>query len=167
MTVLYAQPYNPDATGFHFSDIDEYCEELEQARDCFGLPVEEFEIIYIDGDDPELFTICGIHQGNLELWFEIEDLDDTQKAALFFLCTQLGYHAKDAVAKVDEVMLTKASLHEAAAELFDEVYLPSIPEPARYYIDYQLFAKDCLCSGDLQDYNFAGQEWTCLNPNQL
>lgn len=167
MTVLYVQPFNSDAQGFYFSDIDQYCEALEQARDCFGRPVEEFQIIFVDGDDLELFTICGVNQGNLALWFEIEDLDERQKAALFFLCAQLGYSAEDALPKVDEVMLTKSSLRDAAIDLFDEIYLPGIPEPARYYIDYHLFAQDCLNSGDLQDFKFADRPWTCLNPSQL
>lgn len=39
MTVLYVQPFNSDAQGFYFSDIDQYCEALEQARDCFVRPV--------------------------------------------------------------------------------------------------------------------------------
>ena len=50
--------------------------------------------------------------------------------------------------KVDEVMLTESSLRDAAIDLFDDIYLPSIPEPARYYIDYHLFAQGCLNSGD-------------------
>jgi hypothetical protein len=44
MTELHAQPYNTDANGFYFDSVEKYHEESKDLTDCYGQPVEEFEI---------------------------------------------------------------------------------------------------------------------------
>ena len=167
-TCLYAQPYSPDAQGFYFSSLEEYETLSAQCRDRFGHPVEQFEIQYIDGDDSELFAAAGINQCNLETWFsEVEVLDDHAKAALFYLCSDLGYTLDSALPKLDEVCLFEGPLIEAATELFDECYAHEIPENLRNYIDYEAFARDCRLGGDMTEYEYQGHLWTCSNANGL
>lgn len=164
MTTLYAQPYNLDAAGFYFDDAEAFTEQSENLQDRFGNPVEEFEIQFIDGDDAQLFEACGIHQGNLQMWFDsVEVLGEQEKAALFYLCRCLGYSLDDALEKMDEPILYEGSLQEAAAELFDEIYLHDIPEAVRAYIDYERFAKDCELGGDMTEFEYNATTWTCTN----
>ena len=67
MATLHAQPYNLDAVGFYFESAEEFTTKAEGLTDCHGLPVEEFEIQFIDGDtgDAQLFEVCGINQTGL------------------------------------------------------------------------------------------------------
>ena len=77
MTELYANPYNPAAKGFYFISYEEYLSKSSTIVDSLGLPVEEFDIEFIDGDLPQLFSVCGIDQATLKLWFEeIESMSD-------------------------------------------------------------------------------------------
>jgi hypothetical protein len=164
MTTLFAQPYNLDAVGFYFVSFEEYETKAEYLTDTYGQPVEEFEIQFIDGDDPKLFEACGIHQGNLGTWFdEVETLNDYQKTALYFLCNWQGYQLGNALQKLDDVCLSKSALQEAAEELFDEIYLPEIPESIRFYIDYEKFARDCEINADMTEFEYHGTTWTCTN----
>jgi len=164
MTILHAQPYNIDARGFQFSSAEEFETKQEALRDRFGAPVEEFEIQYLDGEDGQLFEACRIHQGDLTPWFDdIETLEDYEKAALFYLVDQAGYDLSDALSSVDDVSLYEGSLLDAATELFDEIYLPEVPEAVRNYIDYDAFANDCRMGGDLCEFRFGGTTYTCTN----
>lgn len=163
-TTLYAQPYSLAATGFYFYDLTDYETKAAALRDDSGNPVEEFEIQYIDGDDGELFAACGINQANLEKWFDdVEPLDDHEKAALFYLVSEVGYYLADALDKIEDVCLQEATLEEAATELFDEIYAHDIPENLRCYIDYERFARDCDLGGDMAEFRFDGKTYTCTN----
>jgi hypothetical protein len=173
MTKLFANPYDMAATGFYFESFDEY-ERLSAALvNSYGQPVEEFMIDYIDGPDAELFKACGIDQSNLELWFdEVEDLSDSEKAALFYLCSIHGQSVDEAlemrgggVRNIDDVSLYHGTLEKAAEDLFDELYAHEIPEHLRSYIDYESFARDCRCGGDMYEFEFDGETWTCTSAN--
>ena len=97
--VFHAQPYNLDATGFYFTDMDDYQAKFDANRDRFGLPVEEYEIQFIDGDsaDSQLFEAAGIDQATIEFFIdEIMGLDDYQKPGLYFLL-DMGYSFDDAL----------------------------------------------------------------------
>lgn len=164
MTTLYAQPYNLDAVGFYFESLEEFETRSENLTDRFGQPVEEFEIQFIDGDDSELFEACGINQSNLDVWFdEIENLEEPRKAGLYCLCGCIHYRLDIALQKLDDICLMQCSLKEAAEELFDELYLPEVPESVRFYIDYEKFARDCEIGGDMIEFDFNGTTWTCTN----
>jgi hypothetical protein len=168
MTTLHAQPYNIDAQGFYFTSAEEYTTKQEALRDRFGNEVEEFEIQYIDGDDSQLFEACKIHQGDLDTWFDdIETLEDNEKTALFFLMDGLGYNLDSALSSVDDVCLYEGPLLDAATELFDEIYLPEVPEAVQYYIDYAAFAYDCQMGGDMVEFTYEGTTYTCTNANGI
>lgn len=164
MTTLYAQPYNHDAAGFYFDSLESFKAQSENLTDRYGQPVEEFEIQYIDGDDSVLFDVCGINQSNLDIWFdEVLELDEHQKAALYCLCDCIHYRLEVALEKLDDVCLVQRTLKDAAQELFDDIYLPDVPEQVRFYIDYDKFARDCEISGDMTEFDFKGETWTCTN----
>ena len=164
----YAQPYSLDATGFYFTSLEDYNEKAEALRDCFGNAVEEFEIMFIDGDDGQLFSACGINQSNMAIWFNgVVQLVGREKAALFYLVSTVGYSISDALDKIDEVCLYAGNLEDAAEELFDECYAHAIPENLRFYIDYKAFARDCEMGGDMCEFDFDGTTYTCTNSNGI
>lgn len=167
-TTLYAQPYNMDANGFYFHSYEEYETKSENLRDRFGNVVEEFEIQFIDGDDAELFEACGINQSNLSTWFdEIEDKDEHEKIALYFLTGELGYTLDQAMDKVEDVIIFEGDAKEAAEELFDECYAHTIPENLRFYFDMDKFARDLEIGGDFNEFEFNGTTYTCTNASGI
>lgn len=167
-TTLYAQPYSIDAVGFYFHSFEEYETKSENLQDRFGNPVEEFEIQFIDGDDAELFEACGINQSNLSTWFDdIEDKDEHEKIALYFLTGELGYTLDQAMDKVEDVIIYEGDAKEAAEELFDECYAHTIPENLRFYFDMDKFARDLEIGGDFNEFQFKGTTYTCTNASGI
>jgi Antirestriction protein (ArdA) len=164
--ILYAQPYNPDAKGFYFHNLEEFEDQTEHFLDAFGQPVEELEIQFIDGSREacDLFEACGVNQANLGQFFAILDyVPEYQWPALYYLCDVIGDDMETAINKLDDVTLYTGTLKEAAEELFDECYAHNIPENLRFYIDYEKFARDCELSGDMYEFEFAGTTYTCIN----
>lgn len=163
-TTLFAQPYSMDAVGFYFHSFEEYETKSENLQDRFGNPVEEFEIQFIDGDDAELFEACGINQSNLSTWFDdIEDMDEHEKIALYFLTGTLGYNLDQAMDKIEDVIIFEGDAKEAAEELFDECYAHTIPENLRWYFDMDKFARDLEIGGDFNEFSYSGTVYTCTN----
>lgn len=164
MTTLYANPYNIDAAGFYFNDADEFIEKSTKLTDRYGNQVEEFEIDFIDGDDAALFNACAINQANLNTWFDdIEALSDHEKINLYYLLNVAGYILSQALDTLDEPSIAQSNLRGAAEELFDECWLHSVPESIRYYIDYDKFARDCEIGGDMVEFEYNNQTYTCTN----
>ena len=168
MTTLHATPYNIDAAGFYFESMADYQNKSENHSDRFGNLVEEFEIQFIDGDNAELFNACGINQTNLNTWFDdIEFMSESDKLNLHYLIAVAGYTLVQAMDKLDEPSIYDGNLLDAASELFDECYLPSVPDNIKYYIDYEKFARDCSLGGDMCEFEYAGKTYTCTNANCL
>ena len=168
MTTLCATPYNIDASFFYFDSIDEYDNKSKCHLDRYGNDVEEYEIQLIDSNDSDLFMACNINQANLNVWFDqIEVLQDHEKVSLYYLVAVAGYSLDQAMDKIDEPSIAASNLRCAAEELFDECWLPSIPESARYYIDYDKFARDCQMGGDMCEFEYTGTTYTCTNSNGL
>ena len=166
MTTLHAQPYNIDATGFYFENADDFITKMETLTDSYGQPVEEFEIQFIDGDDAQLFNAIGINQATLSVWFdEVEPLEYYEKVSLYYLVAQLGYSVADALDQVSEPNISQERMEQAAEQLFDEIYLSEIPAYLHSYIDYKQFAYDLKIGGDLCEFEYNGETYTCLNAN--
>ncbi len=148
--------------------MEDYNKKVEALRDCFGNAVEEFEIMFIDGGNGQLFSACAINQSNMDIWFgDVLALDEIEKAALFYLVSVSGYSLNDAMDKIDEVCLYEGNLEDAAQELFDECYAHTIPENLRFYIDYKAFARDCEYSSDFVEFEFDGETYTCTNASAI
>lgn len=168
MTTLHATPYNIDAAGFYFTNAQDYETQAATHIDRYGNLVEEFEIQFIDGDDAQLFEACRINQANLNTWFDdIEFLADHEKISLFYLVAVVGYSLDQALSKIDEPCIYQGDIKEAATELFDECWLPSIPENIHIYIDYDKFARDCEYSGDMAEFEYADTTYTCTNSSAM
>lgn len=168
MTTLHATPYNRDAAGFYFTDALDYETKATMHVDRYGNLVEEFEIQFIDGDDAQLFEVCGINQANLNTWFDdIEFLQDFEKISLYYLVAVTGCNLEQALEKLGEPSIAEGYLRDAAEELFDECWLHSVPESIRFYIDYDKFARDCELGGDLCEFEYAGTTFTCTNSNAM
>lgn len=171
MTTLHATPYNLDATGFYFTDAQDYQKKAATHFDRYGNLVEEYEILFIDGDDAALFEACGINQANLNSWFDcIGFMQDYEKVSLYYLVSMAGYNLAQALEKLDETSIYQGDLKEAATELFDECYLHSIAanmSNIQFYIDYDKFARDCQYSGDMTEFEYAGVTYTCTNSSSL
>tara|TARA_R110001606_G_scaffold363430_2_gene517533 strand:- start:2737 stop:3246 length:510 start_codon:yes stop_codon:yes gene_type:complete len=146
-TMLYATPYDIDFDGFYFSDMDEFNTLYQQH------PCEEFEIQFIDGDNPQLFSSALIGQANLEQWFDelVNIADDEDKAIQVIYLLNLGYTLDDALNKSDDVCLFHGLAEDYAYELFNECY--DIPESLVHYIDYEKFANDMLISSEITEYS--------------
>lgn len=168
---LYAKPLDMDANGFYFQDFDDFEDKSSNLKNHFGIKIDEFEIIYMEGENSRLFDVCGINQTNLQTWFDdVVYLSENEKAALFFLMdNNFTNKLSDAITKViaGDVCVQKTCLFDAAADFFDECYLWSVPENIRFYIDYEKFASDCKISGDLVEFEFNNTRWTCTNASGI
>ncbi len=164
----FAQPYNPDAVGFYFNDLENYEAQAGACFDRFGCVVEEFEIMFIDGDDGALFEACGINQANLKTWFDdIEPLQEQEKIALYYLVNGVGYVLADVLEKVEDVYLYTGRLQDAAQEYFEDNFVESVPENLRSYIDYKAFANDCQQGGDMVEFEYKNKTYTVTNANGI
>jgi hypothetical protein len=79
------------------------------------------------------------------------------------LLSVAGYSLSQALDKVNEPSITQSSLRDAAEELFDECWLHDVPENIRYYIDYGKFARECEIGGDMVEFEYNNQIYTCTN----
>ena len=167
---FFAQPFNDDAEGFYFSTEEEFEQKSSQCLDAFGSLVEEFEIQLIDGsmEVAELFDVCLVDQSNIGQFIAIiENVPEDQLPALFYLCDAHHYSMKDAINKLDDVTLYCGGQEDAAEELFDECYAHKIPEEVRNWIDYKACANDLQQGGDMCEFEFAGNTFTCTNANHV
>lgn len=169
MNTYFACPYNLDAVGFYFCSLEEYSQRAAACVDSFCNAVEEFEIQFIDGAaaDAELFEALGVDQATLSVWFDrVEDLHAEAKAAAFYLASQCGRTAEDALDDAEDVIIRKGELADAAAEQFDDLH-SDLPQSVRMYVDIEAYARDCRLNGDLSKFEFAGSTYTVLNANDF
>lgn len=151
MTQLAAVPYDftaQAAQAFYFDSFEEY--ERKYAE---RLPIEEYELQFIDGDNPRLFEDADITQANVSTWFEfLQDIDDDsdQGIALRWLLS-LGYTLGDALSRADEVTIHHGSAKDYAMEITD---ISGIPAHIAGYIDYEAIARDLEISGDITEFSF-------------
>lgn len=161
MPLLFAQPYDISAEGFYFVSPDDYRLKAGRARNRYGEPVEEFEIQFIDGGaiDCELAKAFGLNQANLVDYFEVaENWDEQEKQRLIIAVGECGYGLQtllDDRGGVDLDIYFVSSLKELAEQFVDEGLLGTIPEPLRYYIDYEAIARDL--AADYSETVIAGE----------
>ena len=144
MIGLYAQPYNIHAQGFFFSDLEGYEERAAGCTDAFGLPVEEFEIQFIDGDavDAGLFRAMDVHQVNIGDFLEaVEGLDRHEKLALIAM-GECGYLINSGTDTCDVDIYHCDSMLELARQFVDEGLYGPIPDSISNYVDYDAIARD-------------------------
>lgn len=158
----HATPYDISATGFYFSDYEEYQEKAAKHKNEYGDPVEEYEIQFIDGDNSKLFEAIGVNQANLEQWFDdFEDLDDDDAIKVIYLTEHMGYSdPSQLLDKIEDVCLFKGTAEEYAEDYIEDTgMLNDMPENLRFYFDIEAFARDMVLGGDITEVEINGTDY--------
>ena len=148
MIELFAQPYDLSAQGFYFKTAEEYPEKSARARNAFGLPVEEYELLFIDGEsiDTQLFEALSVNQCNFPQFLEACDAwDDHQKQKAIIAVGECGYNfdLKSGDPEDFDVDIYELDSLRALAEQFvDDGLFGEIPKHLQNYIDYDAMARD-------------------------
>jgi len=143
---LYANPYS--GSGFYFSDLADYEAQVKRKRGDF-----EHTIMFIDGDDDEqqLFTAMsgrdGLYPVDLEDYYDVIDMNDGEKAALYWLLDNLQMKIADALKKIEDVGLREGSAEDYVYDFIEDVGLPG--NAADFYFDYDRFGRDLSIDGAL------------------
>lgn len=162
MTIrIFANPYDITAHGFYFSNMADF-ESLYSSQ----LPVEEYEIEFIDGSDAELalFSAMKVSQANLEGYFELlDDLGDddhTQAAVCYILENHLTDDPTDAVREASDLSLFEGSVEDYAWNYLEDcVFTKSTPSIFRNYFDVPSFARDLELGGDVTTFDWCGRHF--------
>jgi hypothetical protein len=148
MTMLYAQPYDLDATGFYFESAEDYAGKASQLTNRYGQPVEEFEIQFIDGAtiDAQLFDALGVGQANLQGFFEAaQGWSDDQKVKAIIAIGEVGIRftlGADDPDQLDIDLYAIDSLHDLAIQFVDDGLFGEIPKAIENYLDFDAIARD-------------------------
>ncbi|MBL4800364.1 MAG: antirestriction protein ArdA [Emcibacter sp.] len=154
MTNTYhATPYDVSASGFYFSNYEEYIAKAKNHKNDYGDVIDEVEIQFIDGDNYQLFNALGINQANLEQWFNrFEQLDGDDFIKAVYLAEYTGADMSDILDNLDDVSLFEGTATEFAEEYINDCGLLSeLPENLRYYFDVEAFARDMVLGGDITE----------------
>ncbi len=144
MVRLFAQPYNINATGFYFGTGEEYGELANGCFDTYGLPVEEFGILFIDGPeiDQRLFEAWGIYQGNVHDYLTaLGLLSNHEKLALIAL-GECGYIIDGNTDTANVDIYYCRDIRQLAEQFIEEGLYGEIPENISSYIDHEKIASD-------------------------
>lgn len=159
--VLYAQPYDISASGFYFKDMDEYQCKASALRNDYGLPVEEFEIQFIDGEsiDAALASAWALGQANMARFLECAAQWDHDEKLRFILAVgECGYSFDPESVHPDDFevdIYALGSMKELAEQFVEDGLFGDIPEQLAFYIDYEAIARDLAC--DYTETEIAGQ----------
>ena len=145
MTTLFAQPYDFTANGFYFHSLDEY---TSKSFDLNGPLIEEYEIQFIDGEgiDCQLFEALSINQSNIESYLKaVEDWEEYQKINAIIAIGEVGYKfdlANDDPDDFNVDLYQFDTMKELAEHFVEEGLYGNIPENIKFYLDYDLIARD-------------------------
>ena len=148
MTRLFANPYDISATGFYFESVEEYQKKADQNRNQMGFPVEEYEIEFIDGEeiDCALFRALRVHQGNFGAYLDAcDEWTEDQKRRVILAVGEAGYKfdlGNDDPDSLDVDIYEVDNMKDLAEQFVEEGLFGEIPESIRYYLDYDLIARD-------------------------
>jgi len=163
MTHTYhATPYDISATGFYFSNYDEYLRKFSTHQNDYGDLVEEYEIQFIDGDNCHLFFDLDVNQANLQQWFnDFEDLDAPEAVKVIYLAKELGYYMADInQSRIDDVILFEGTILEYVEDYIQNTgMLDALPENLHYYFNREKFARDMQHSGSITTVEVEGTSY--------
>lgn len=148
MATICAVPYDTSAPAFYFNSLEEYHQQYGKQ-----LPVEEYEMQFIDGDNPQLFKAANISQGNIDTWFDgLEDIEDgSDRGIAIRYLLSLGYSLSDALDRAEDVQIHRGAAHDYAYDLYSEI---EIPLHLINYIDYDAIARDLEMNGEVDEFGF-------------
>jgi len=145
---LYANPYDISAKGWYFKDADDFDAKYKK-----HLPVEEYEIEFIDGtrEEADLFKAMGVNQGNVREFLDvIGQLDNEHDQAAFYYVVEQypSKHKSDpegwaeALEKVED----EVRVMEGDSKAYAEEYIDNIggvgqldKKTVEMYFDYEAF----------------------------
>ncbi len=148
MTVLFAQPYDISAIGFYFETKDEYDAQAAENVNPTGLPVEEYELQFIDGEDIdcELFKALRVNQTNIGEYLDAcDDWREDEKRKVIIAVGECGCPfdlRDDRPDDLDVDIYEIDGLRELAQEFVDEGLFGDIPDTIANYLDYDAIARD-------------------------
>jgi antirestriction protein len=164
---LYANPYDTSANGFYFESAEDFEEKFNA-----NLPVEEYEIDFIDGTDEQaaLFKVASVTQANLAEWFDgMDQLREHEMAAAYFLLENGSVSSfSEAVEKADQLSFSEGDVKAYAEQFIDDMGGPSQlgKETLEMYFDYEAYARDMNYNGDAVEFTFGGTTYTA-DPNSV
>lgn len=168
MTRLYAQPYDISAIGFYFSSAEEYTQKAAANRNQVGLPVEEYELQFIDGEsiDAKLFEAVGVYQNNFAAFLDACDkwTEDQKRKVIIAVgecCYDFDLHSGNPD-DFDVDIYEMNSLKELAEHFVEEGLFGNIPKEIEYYLDYDAIARNL--SFDYSEIEISGTRliYRCL-----
>lgn len=146
--ILFAQPYDISAIGFHFASVEGFQKKSARVRNSFGLPVEEFEIEFIEGDElnAQLFKAVSVNQGDIGAFFDAtKRWGIDQKRKVIIAVGECGYSFDLKTGDPDAFdvdLYEMNSLRDLAEHFVDEGLFGQIPENIQYHLDYDRIARD-------------------------
>ena len=156
MSNFYANPYGYGYHGFYFDTAEELVEKLETAD------FEEYSIDCIDYEYSEIFHALNIGGSNLAEFLDfMEGLSDLEVVAVQYLAEYNRADLETVMRKYDDVIIFEGTLRECA----EQEMLKTLDIPAHLinYIDYEAYARDCVCGGDWVEYG----RYVICNANAL
>ena len=163
MSTFYAQPYDINAKGFWFDDAESYRRQSAGHVNRYGMPVEEYEIQFIDGEliDAALASALEVNQASICAYFEAEaDWNEDQKLRVIISEREIGNPfdlEHDDPDDLDIDLYEMDSMQELAEQFVDEGLFGDIPEHLANYIDMDAIAHDL--SMDYAETNIAGRRF--------
>jgi len=148
MTTLFAQPYDLSVVGFYFQTKESYDRKAARTIDCMGLPVEEYEIHFIDGKtiDGVLFKTLRVNQTTFGAYLDACDAwGDDEKRKVIIAVSECGYGfdlGRDTPDGLDVDIYPVESLKELAEQFVDDGLFGEIPASIANYLDYEAIARD-------------------------
>lgn len=158
--LFYAMPYDISASGFYFRTREEYEARRLLCRGDTGLPTEEFEIQFIDGEtlDAYLADAFGLSQVNVFRFIELaEEWDEDAKHRFIIAVDDCGYSFDSESVDPDDFdvdIYEGLSLRDLAEQFVDEGLFGDIPERLQAYLDYDAIARDL--AADYSETTIAG-----------
>lgn len=165
---FYAQPYDLNASGFYFSDEEEYTRKAKSNFNSSGFIVEEYEIQFIDGDDMEtlIANAFGLNQCNFTKFIDFMSKGYSERAyAAAWWLWHNNMRTVNQVYEMEEDDLESYILHEcdhdcamneesaladyAAQYVEDSGLLSEVPENIRYYFDFTAYGRDMRLNGEV------------------
>ncbi len=163
MSEFFAQPYDNNAKGFFFNNPESYRKGSTGRTNCYGMPVEEYEIQFIDGDliDAALASALEVNQVTICAYFEAEDeWSEDQKLRVIISEREIGNPfdlEHDNPDDLDIDLFEIDTMRELAEQFVEEGLFGEIPEHLANYIDLDAIARDL--SFDYAETNIAGRRF--------
>ncbi|MDE1466914.1 hypothetical protein [Aurantiacibacter sp. D1-12] len=145
MTRFFAQPHDPDETGFHFEAADEFQLRAEKLMDQSGQPVDSYAIQLIEGEsiDCEIAILFGIRPENISEFINFtRNASDHDKAEYIIGVRECGC---DPTANPDNFGVTAFetdSYRDLARNFVEEALISEVGRYLHAQIDHDAIERD-------------------------